>query len=994
MVSVTAGQSPKVAANYFREHLMRDDYYSKGERIHGEWVGEGARRLGLHGEITQEDFLAVIGNDLERFGQQSRPRRSKNCHYDFTFTAPKSVSILSMRDERIRELHLKAVKKAFAHMESLARVRDRRGELVRSESTRTTNSLAAGLFVHESSRSNDPNLHVHAVLANLSFDPERNGWLALQAAEMYRQRKLLDKIALAELAHGLRGLGYELDRTEYAFEVRGVGSALLERFSQRRAQVQRLAEELRADSTRLALLYVKYKLKTRLDALAPSERASVRRAVGSLTDAEVRELATLETRPEKEAKTRRELLDLMDRRLSAAESRHLDQVIQTAQNAAASGEHAMANGDSPTLATDSALRYALDHELERASAVSEPRLLETLLHHGIGSVRFDEARAALENGPVIYLNDGQAQRRFVTTPTVLAEERAVVNYVRGTRGTCRQLDSRADYQPLQALLSEEQSLAVTHIRTSRDRVMAIRGIAGTGKTTLLRETIHALQQAGHEVFLFAPSSEASRGVLRKEATGVLGDSMAAQRIRHTFQAAETVEKLLTNADLQVRAAGQVLWIDEAGLLSMPAMHRIFDLAERLRCRVVLAGDTAQHTAVERGDALRILEKHAGLVPAELSVVRRQRLAAYRRMVEAFAAGDVERGCRRLRKLGAWREISDPAARYEQLGSDYAQLVAQGKEVLAVSPTHAEGNQVVQAIREQLRATGVLTGEEHHVERLVNLHLTTAQKTASTNYRPGQFVQFVRRCDSFSPGERAEVVEALDPGHLLIQRADGRRERLVLNAARAFAVYEAASLAVSVGDKIRITQNGFANAGGSAQADAFRIDNGTLLTVTGFSPRGDLECAGGLVVPRSFGHLASGYCLTSHASQGKTVDHVLLAESGASAESAGSLKQGYVSLSRGREDVRIYTDDRQAVEAAWTDTGERRSALDLVVQQRRSERRRRSVRQTVHLIAAKLARRVKQVIRRGLTGKHPRPAKPVVPVGPGLIPRIARQHPRL
>ena len=991
MVSVTAGQSPKVAANYFREHLTRDDYYSEGERIHGEWIGEGAKRLGLRGEITLEDFLAVIGNDLERFGQQSRPRRSKNCHYDFTFTAPKSVSILSMRDERIRVLHLKAVKKAFAHMESLARVRDRRGELVRSESTRTTNSLAAGLFVHESSRSNDPNLHVHAVLANLSFDPERNGWLALQAAEMYRQRKLLDKIALAELAHGMRGLGYELDRTEHAFEVRGVGSDLIERFSQRRAQVQRLAEELRADSTRLALLYVKYKLKTRLDALAPGERASVRRAVGSLTDAEVRELATLETRPEKEAKTRRELLALMDRRLSEADSRRLDQVIQ---DAAATGNHAMTEGNSPALATDAALHYALDHELERASAVSEPRLLETLLHHGVGSVRFDEARTALENGPVIYLNDSQTQHRFVTTPTVLAEERAVVGYVRGTRGTCRQLDPRADYQPLQALLSEEQALAVTHIRTSRDRVMAIRGIAGTGKTTLLRESIHALQQAGHEVFLFAPSSEASRGVLRKEAAGVPGDSVATQRIRHTFQSAETVEKLLTDADLQTRAAGQVLWIDEAGLLSMPAMHRIFDLAERLSCRVVLAGDTAQHTAVERGDALRILEKHAGMVPAELSVVRRQHLAAYRQVVEAFAAGDVERGCRRLRKLGAWREISDPTARYEQLGRDYAELVMRGKEVLAVSPTHAEGNRVVQAIRAQLRATGFLTGEEHHVERLVNLHLTTAQKTVSTNYRPGQLVQFVRRCDSFSPGERAEVVEAFDPGHLLIQRADGRRERLVLKLARAFAVYEATRLEVSVGDKIRVTQNGFASTGGSAQADAVRLDNGTLLTVTGFSTRGDLECVGGMVVPRTFGHLASGYCLTSHASQGKTVDHVLLAESGASAGSAGSLKQGYVSLSRGREDVRIYTDDRQAVEAAWTDTGERRSALDLVVQQRRSERRRHSVRQTMQLIAAKLARRVKHVIRRSLPGGHPARTRPSVPIGLLPTPRVARPRPRL
>ena len=989
MVSVTAGQSPKVAANYFREHLTRDDYYSQGERIHGEWIGAGAERLGLRGEVGQEDFLAVIGNDLERFGQQSRPRRSKNCHYDFTFTAPKSVSILSMRDERIRALHLNAVKKAFSYMQNLARVRDRRGELVRSEFMRSTESLAAGLFVHESSRANDPNLHVHTVLANLTFDREREGWMALQAAEMYRQRKLLDKIALAELAHGLRGLGYELERTEHAFEIQGVGSDLIERFSQRRVQVQRLAEELRADSTRLTLLYVKYKLKSRFDVLAPDEKASVRRAVSSLTDAEVRELATLETRPEKEAKTRRELLDLMNQRLSEADSRRLDEVIQ---RAAASGSRERAAADSPTLAATAALRYALDHELERASAVSEPRLLETLLHHGIGSVRLDEAHAALEDGPVIRL-EGSAQRRFITTQTVLAEEKAVVDFVRRTRGTCRQLDPRSDYRPLNAHLSEEQILAVDHVRSSRDRVMAIRGIAGTGKTTLLRESIHALHEAGHQVFLFAPSSEASRGVLRKEAAGVTGDSPAAERIRSTFRAAETVEKLLTDPTAQTDAAGHVLWIDEAGLLSMPAMHRVFEVAERLRCRVVLAGDVAQHTAVERGDALRVLEKHAGLVPAELSVVRRQRLAAYRQVVEAFASGDVERGCRRLRKLGAWREITGDGERYEQLGRDYAELAAQGKEVLALAPTHSEGERVVQAVRAQLRAANILTGEERSIERLVNLHFTTAQKTVAATYRTGQLVQFVRRAGSFAPGERAVVIDTLNADQVFVQRSDGRQERLALTDARAFVVYEPSKLALSVGDKVRITQNGRATSSvRSGRDSAVRLDNGTLLTVSGFSAAGDIECAGGVVIGRDFGHLASGYCLTSHASQGKTVDHVLIAENSASAQSAGSLKQGYVSLSRGRESVRIYTDDRQAVEAAWTNTGERLSALDLLAQQRKTARR-RSVRGTVQMIAAGLARRMKQVVRHGFSKwRAPESPKSVVRTGPA--PRAARNRPQL
>ena len=121
-----------------------------------------------------------------------------------------------------------------------------------------------------------------------------------------------------------------------------------------------------------------------------------------------------------------------------------------------------------------ALRYALDHELERASAVSEPRLLETLPHHANGSVRFDEARAALLDGPVIWITVG-AGRDYVTTPAVLAEEKAVVDFVRNTRGTCRQLAPAAATRLGDTSLSPEQQFALDHICTSRDRV-----IAGTG----------------------------------------------------------------------------------------------------------------------------------------------------------------------------------------------------------------------------------------------------------------------------------------------------------------------------------------------------------------------------------------------------------------------------------------------------------------------------------------------------------------------------------
>ena len=374
-------------------------------------------------------------------------------------------------------------------------------------------------------------------------------------------------------------------------------------------------------------------------------------------------------------------------------------------------------------------------------------------------------------------------------------------------------------------LSAEQRFALVHICTSRDRVIALRGIAGTGKTTLLRESLQALHEAGQPAYLFAPTSEASRGVLRKEAGTVAGDSPTADAVRSAFQRAETVEKLLTDTSLQTAVAGRVLWIDEAGLLSMPSMRRVFDLAGKLGCRVVLAGDVAQ------------------------------------------------------------------------------------------------------------------------------------------------VVEFVRKAGGFAAGERLQVVQASDGSTVVVERADGHRLSLDLRQARAFSVHETTQIRLAAGDKVRVTRNGSALGPESIPPSLLgysptRVDNGTLLTVAGFTEAGGVECVGGLVLPGTFGHLASGYCLTSHASQGKTVDHVLLAENSLSAQAAGSLKQGYVSLSRGREDVRVYTDDRRAVEAAWANDGERLSALDLLVRQKQ-RRRQRSLASSLQWIASRLGHRLRQVFRRGV-----------------------------
>ena len=118
-----------------------------------------------------------------------------------------------------------------------------------------------------------------------------------------------------------------------------------------------------------------------------------------------------------------------------------------------------------------------------------------------------------------------------------------------------------------------------------------------------------------------------------------------------FASAETLQQLLENQDLQQRIRGRILWIDEAGFLSLKQMNALMALASEKHCRVILSGDTRQHHGVERGDALRILERSGLIEQAALTKIFRQQIAALREAVNDLSVGRSERGFRRLEESG-------------------------------------------------------------------------------------------------------------------------------------------------------------------------------------------------------------------------------------------------------------------------------------------------------------------------------------------------------
>lgn len=525
------------------------------------------------------------------------------------------------------------------------------------------------------------------------------------------------------------------------------------------------------------------------------------------------------------------------------------------------------------------------HSFERASVLPERSLLAEALRQGVGAVSRETIERLAATQPLIRAT--RNGRQLVTTKEVLAEESRMLAFARSGRGTCRPINSNPR-QFLDSRLNTQQRAAVRHVLESRDRVVLIRGAAGVGKTTMMKETRAAIEEAGQHVFAFAPSAGASRGVLRSDG----------------FESADTVARLLVDQKLQAEMEGGIIWVDEAGLVGTRTMRQVFDVAERHHARVVLSGDRRQHGSVERGAALRLLEDEAGLKPAEIKEIQRQR-DQYKEAVKALSEGHVSDGLRVLDQLGWVRELPSEE-RYRALATAYADSLKAGKTALVVSPTHAEADEITTEIRRQLQERKLLGREVREYTQLVPANPTLGHRLDPASYQPGDVLVFHQNARGFKRGQRLIV----------------GRDPLPLDQAARFTVFHQRTIDLAIGDRVRITRNG------STAVGRHRLDNGDIYTVNNIAADGTLVLNNGWKVSKDYGHIAHGFVTTSHASQAKTVDRVFIGQSARSFP-ASSREQFYVSTSRGREQVLVFTDDKAELLHAIDRSDERLSGTELV-----------------------------------------------------------------
>jgi conjugative relaxase-like TrwC/TraI family protein len=847
MLRISQQDSSKGAQRYY----SAADYYNEGQEIIGSWGGKAAGLLGLEGVVDEISFQRLCDNLDPRNGKPltARTRSDRTVGYDFTFSVPKSVSLIYALtgDKEILDAFHAAVGETMCDIESEMKTRVRRGG---KDEDRLTGNMVWAEFIHTTSRPvdglPDPQLHAHCFAFNSTWDDQELRWKAGQFRGLKADAPYFQAGFRVRLADKLQGLGFGIERKRDDFEITGMPAAAVKRFSRRTDLIEREAAKRGiSDPKRKAELGAATREKKNHELSWNQLR---QKWDSQLTDMERAALADVQRREKPFVRPER-------------------------------GEGA-------------AVDYALSHSFARESVIAERKLLTEALKRGIGSVTVAGVERELSGRPLI--RGDYAGRRMVTTKDVLGEESRLIAYARKGRGRYRPLGN-PDRPFTREWLNDGQRAAVRHVLGSRDRVCIIRGIAGTGKTTLEQELGEALAEAGRPVVALAPTAEASRGVLRNEAN---------------FASADTVARFLVDEQMQQSAKNGVLLVDEASLLGTRDLLRVFEVADGVGARIVLVGDRKQHRSVAAGEPLKLLEEKAGLPVAEVTDIMRQ-AGDYRKASQMLSEGKTGEGFAELDKLGWIRDVPD-TERYQALAAAYLAAIAEkkrggeNKTALVVTPTHAEASRITGAIRNNLKGQGRL-GDERIFATWQPAHLTDAEKTDATNYDAGDLVQFHQNAPGHKNGSRLIV---------------GDQQKPPVQLANHFQVYRPAAVAFAAGDRLRVT------AGGKTRDGEHRLNNGSLFTVQGFTPRGDIVVDRGWVIDRHFGHVALGYAVTSHAAQGKTVDKVFIGESSQSFPAANK-RQFYVSVSRGKEQALVFTDDKHELLKAVKRADEPLSATEFV-----------------------------------------------------------------
>ena len=676
------------AGEAIAEYLRLTEYYqnAKGEQVSSaQWLGGGAVTLGLaDAKFEESDMLALMkgfGPDGKALVQNAGdPERRIGT--DMTYSADKSVSLIYAiatpeERERILEAHHKAVDKAFSFSETLAEARKGKAGI-----DRMSGQLVASRHTHFANRDLEPQLHTHVLCYNI-MEAEDGSWGALEADNMMRYQKATGALYRAELAMGMKELGYGIEKTveRDSFD-RETGNVFF--------TVAGVSEEWRdaMSSRRQAILDYQ------------SENG------GSMQQ------AAMATRRHKDEPSYAEMTDIWAKAMADLREQGIGKSIEELK------EHGSQLGSKSDM--------DIVNDLHKTNAVfSRPELLERVAVENVGLMDTDAilkdakrlARDLMAKEELLPIQSPQSKNwRVGEMPARYAEDHYSARWMVekehqvGQRAIARAHDpsvrvaqelvekSVAGVEAQQGYaLTTEQRQAVNHVTHGTGGTCLLSGMAGTGKTTVARAYVAAFQDNGQECIGVSISWDAAKKL--ESESGIKSYSSMA------------LKQQMENGDLTLNSR-HVLVLDEAGMAGTNTIHWMQEQCDKAGAKLILQGDHKQLQPIEAGGAFRLVQQAIG--EAKLTEIRRQRDKEDVITAKALYT-DHKVAWERMDNRGQIKSFESGKEAIEGITQAYLRNPKSERDKLMLVGTNKEAKAITKLVREDWKQQGKLYGQEHTIK---------------------------------------------------------------------------------------------------------------------------------------------------------------------------------------------------------------------------------------------------------------------------------------
>lgn len=908
-----------VHATFYFERSEHADYYTRDESCPSVWIGKGAEILGVAGQVVEADrFQRYLEGKIaeQKLGTVRNGEHKHKPGFDLQFSPDKSVPLAAFvgGDDRVINAHDESVKQTFKFIErhaAFTRTHKRNSKGKSSIEQQATDNLLCAAFRHDTSRSLDPQLHTHAVIMNATLR-EDGKWRSIESRHLYALQKEVGLYYRQVLAAKLKGLGYELERSaDGNFRIKGISQAVIDAFSLRRDVIDQELHKL--GYTR--------------------ETAS----------AELKEKIAHQTR-EKKVHIDSQLLQQQWRQKAAELGFDVDSLVQSAIERSDNKELMQKEFANQYDKLKKVIDKTIESLSERESVFSKRKLIHEINLQAVGfgispeqvekSVAQAEQDGRLISGRKVKEYSPQLKNwsnvfAYTTNKNIQVENQMIDVMLRSqgkinielSKKQTEEIIINAEKESIKKGFegwTKDQKEVTKGILASKDQFVSVQGYAGTAKTsTVLRTVAKEYQQLGYEVIGMAPSASACQS---------LKDGAAIDEV-------VTVASHLLNRETSEQ---KQLWLlDEASLLSTKDMRSLLLKAKVENARIVLVGDTTQLGSVEAGAAFRQLQEN-GIETFDLKEIVRQDNEHVLESVYHSIEGEAKLALEKINNGGGGivENSKDSASRFKQIVEKYQSLsTEQRKHTLIIEPSREGRDLLTQQLRQSLIKNSELPKQNIKAARLDRVDLTKAEMKDVIKYQVDDIVRFGRAYKSKNIEKNSYwTIDSIDKDKNVIHLESNDSQQIIWNPnswgmkAQVFRSHESE---LRVGDQIYWTLNdknlGLTN---GSKGTVKEIDVEKNIAQAEFANNKtidlDLTQAGNK-------HWNFDYVSTAHAAQGKTADLVLYhAES--FRKNLSSQKSLYVSISRAKEEVMIFTDNKeQLVQQILEHTGEKRCALEKQVE---------------------------------------------------------------